>query len=343
MKLKEQLLGLLGLGIASLPVLVMGSAASGGPAAGRPEGAAVAPSTPLPGQGLAQHPFLYCGQWDTRKKEQTLYVIRDGKVAWSYSISEKDHYFVDATMLSSGNVIFARKHGATEVTPDKKVVWHYDAPSGTEVHSVQPIGPDRVLFMQCGNPAKLVVMHKATGKAETELVLPTRKPENVHGQFRHVRMTTTGTFLVPHMDMGKVVEYDAAGKEVWSVEAKSCWAAVRLKNGNTLISGNQHGSVREVNPRGETVWEINKNDLPGIPLHTVQEVSRLANGNTVICNWVGGVKKADWPTVVQIIEVTPDKNVVWALREWTDPDLGPASSIQLLDEPGVAENGDLQR
>ena len=32
-----------------------------------------------------------------------------------------------------------------------------------------------------------------------------------------------------------------------------------------------------------------------------------------------------------------------ALREWTDPDLGPASSIQLLDEPGKAENGDLQR
>jgi hypothetical protein len=31
------------------------------------------------------------------------------------------------------------------------------------------------------------------------------------------------------------------------------------------------------------------------------------------------------------------------LSEWKNPDLGPASSIQLLDEPGVAENGDLQR
>ncbi|MGA2705933.1 MAG: hypothetical protein ABSH35_33235 [Isosphaeraceae bacterium] len=44
-----------------------------------------------------------------------------------------------------------------------------------------------------------------------------------------------------------------------------------------------------------------------------------------------------------MLEVTPDKKLVWALREWTDPaDLGPASSLQLLDEPGVAENGDLQ-
>jgi hypothetical protein len=332
MKRKVRLTGLLGLVIACVPAVAEGPQGSGG-----------AVAQPLPGKGLAQHPFLYCGQWDTRKPVQTMYVIRDGKVAWSYSISEKDNYFVDAAMLSNGNILFARKHGVTEVTPDKKVAWNYDALKGTEVHSAQPIGKDKVLFMQCGNPAKLILMDKTTNKAEKELVLQTRRPENVHGQFRHVRMTKVGTFLVPHMDMGKVVEYDAAGKEVWSVEAKSCWAAVRLKNGNTLISGNQNGYVREVNAKGETVWEVNKNDLPGITLHTVQEVNRLANGNTVICNWVGSVKKEDWPSVVQIVEVSPEKKVVWALREWTDPDLGPASSIQLLDEPGVAENGDLQR
>jgi hypothetical protein len=44
---------------------------------------------------------------------------------------------------------------------------------------------------------------------------------------------------------------------------------------------------------------------------------------------------------VQLIEVTPGKKVVWALRDWKT--LGPASSTQVLDEPGVAENGDLQR
>jgi hypothetical protein len=329
MKRAAPLWGLLALGVAGFAAWSAQAPAS--------------PDDPLPGQGLAQHPFLYCGQWDTRKPAQTLYVIRDGKVAWSYSISAKDNYFVDATMLSNGNVIFARKHGATEVTPDKQVAWNYDAPPGAEVHSAQPVGRDRVLLMQCGDPAKLILMDKKSGKAEKELVMRTRRPDNVHGQFRHVRMTKAGTFLVPHMDLGVVVEYDANGKEIWSVEAKSCWAAVRLKNGHTLISGNQNGYVREVNAKGETVWEVNKNDLPGITLYTVQEVSRLANGNTVICNWVGGVKKADWPTVVQVIEVTPDKKVVWALREWTDPDLGPASSVQLLDEPGVAEDGDLQR
>ena len=61
----------------------------------------------------------------------------------------------------------------------------------------------------------------------------------------------------------------------------------------------------------------------------------------MICNWVGGVKRPDWPTVVQVIEVTPDKKVVWALQDWKN--LGPSSSIQLLDERGAAEKGELQR
>ena len=54
-----------------------------------------------------------------------------------------------------------------------------------------------------------------------------------------------------------------------------------------------------------------------------------------------GLAQQNWPTVVQLIEVTPGKKVVWALRDWTT--LGPASSTQLLDEPGAAERGQLQR
>ena len=309
-------------------------------AAPTPEAKPVTEAINLPGKGLAQHPFLYCGEWDTRKPEQTMFIIRNGKVTWTYSVSNKEE-LDDCTMLTNGNIVFARRTGAGEVTPDKKIVWNYDAPEGAEVHTAQPVGKDKVLIMQNGNPAKLMLINKKSGKVEKELTLPTRDPNHVHGQFRHIRMTKTGNFLVAHLDLGKVVEYSKDGKELWSVPAPSAWAAVRLKNGNTLISGNQNGWVREVNPKGETVWEINKDDLPGIPLHTVQEVERLANGNTLINNWIGGVKKPDWPTVVQLIEVTPDKKVVWALKDWDT--LGPASSTQLLDEPGNPEKGDQQR
>jgi Mal s 1 allergenic protein-like len=300
----------------------------------------------LPGNGLLRHPFLYAGEWQNHSMtDQTMYIVRNGKIVWSYTMPERGEYG-DATMLSNGNIVFSRSSGASEITPDKKITWNYDAPEGTQVHTCQPIGKDRVFICQNGLPAKAMIINTKTGKIEMEHVLQTKSstdPKTIHGQFRHIRMTKDSTFLVAHLDLGKVIEYDKNWNPIWSVDAPSAWAAVRLKNENTLISGNQHGYVREVNPKGEVVWEINKDDLPGIHLYTVQEVDRLANGNTVICNWFGGVKKEDWSKVVQIIEVTPDKKVVWALRQWADPDLGPASSIQLLDEPGIPENADLQR
>jgi hypothetical protein len=119
---------------------------------------------------------------------------------------------------------------------------------------------------------------------------------------------------------------------------------VRLKNGNTLIAEDASRYVREVNSKGETVWELTQADVPTIKLFNIQTAMRLANGSTVISNRCAGNKNTEeWAGTVQIFEVTPDKKVVWALASWKDPDLGPATSIQLLDETGVVENGDLQR
>jgi hypothetical protein len=313
--------------------------------------AAAAAGTPeaLPGKGAAQHPFLYAGEWDTRKPmEQSIFIVRDGKVVWQYSMplrteTNRIQEFDDATLLSNGNIIFSRMSGAGEVNPDKKLVWDYPAPPGTEVHSIQYAGKDRVLIMQNGNPAKALIINTANGKIEKEIPIPTTV-SGTHGQFRHIRMTGAGTILVPHMGEGKVVEYDMDGQVVWSVAAKSPWQAVRLKNGNTLIAGDASRYAREVNSKGETVWEFTQADVPNIKLFNIQTAMRLANGNTVISNWCAGNKNTEeWAGTVQILEVTPDKKVVWALSSWKDPDLGPATSIQLLDEPGVVENGDLQR
>ena len=306
---------------------------------------AATPAATLPGKGLAQHPFLYCGEWQDRgHSDQLMVIVREGKVAWSYAIPGKEEYG-DCSMLSNGNIVFSRRLGASEVTPDKKIVWHYDAPPKTEIHTTWPIGLDRVLIMQNGDPAKLLIVKKASNTIEKEITLSTKRPENVHGQFRHVRMTPAGTFLVAHLDLGKVVEYDQSGKEIWSVPAPSAWAAVRLKNGNTLISGNQQKYVREISPDKKVVWELGQADVD-FPLFVLQEATRLANGNTLINNWVStnNLPRDRWPGTVQLFEVTPDKKVVWKVSSWKDPNLGPASATQLLDEPGVPERpGDLQR
>ncbi len=298
----------------------------------------------LPGDGLKTHSFVYAGEWDTRKPDaQSLFVVRDGKIVWSITIplhtpAGRAQEFDDATLLPNGNIIFAQMSGAGEVTPDKKMVWEYPAPPGTEIHSIQSIGKDLVLIARNGNPALAMIINTATGAVVKEVRIPTTTT-NTHGQYRHIRMTKKHTIVVPLLSEGRVVEYDLEGREVWSVAAQSPWSAVRLKNGNTLIAGDWSTYVREVNPKGETVWEFTQADVPEIKLFNTQTAHRLANGNTVICSWVGGHQKTeDWPHTVQVLEVTPGKKVVWALRSWEDPvDLGPATHIQLLDEPGDHE------
>jgi len=183
----------------------------------------------LPGKGLAQHDFLYCGEYDTRKAMQTIFMVKGGKVVWTYEIPINDHNHVlsefdDIHMLSNGNILFACKTGWGEVTPDKQGVYSYECPKGTECHSVQPIGLDKVLFMQNGTPAKLILMNIKTGKVEMEHEMNSKSPDDpksVHGEFRHVRMTKSGTYLIAHMDLGKVIEYDKDWKEIWQCDAPS--------------------------------------------------------------------------------------------------------------------------
>jgi hypothetical protein len=165
-----------------------------------------------------------------------------------------------------------------------------------------------------------------------------KNPLRAHGQFRRARLTDAGTLLVAHLDSSKVVEYDATGKEIWSVNVPFPWSATRLKNGNTLVV-NTH--VCEINPKGEIVWEFTPADLPEYTVGGLQTATRLPNGNTLINNWAnlwhGQIDPTNAP--VQAWEVTPDKKIIWALRSWSPPaDLGPATTIQLLDKPNVPED-----
>jgi hypothetical protein len=134
-----------------------------------------------------------------------------------------------------------------------------------------------------------------------------------------------------------VVEYDKDFHVIWSYAIRTPWAAVRLKNGNTLISNEADRLAREVNSKGETVWEFKLSELPTeLGFSGSQSCVRLANGNTIFCS------RADDGKRPQLVEITAEKKVVWALKDWRD--LGPATAIQVLDEPGIPERpGDLQR
>ncbi len=281
----------------------------------------------LPGKGLAQHPMLYIGEGYNK-----IFLVNNGKVLWTYSTG-KGWEYDDIWMLSNGNILFTRMQYIAEVTPEKEVVWRYDAPEGTEIHACQPIGLDKVLFIQNDLPPKLMVVNIKTKEVEVKHDLPCKSltdPKTVHAQFRRVRYTAQGTYLVPFLTMGQVIEYDKDFNEIWKYEIDTPWAAIRLKNGNTLITDERHKLTVEVNPQKEKVWELKPEDLPEeYRFLNTQTCTRLANGNTIICSRGGNGKGP------QLVEVTPDKKVAWVLWDWEN--LGPATAVQILDDPGIPE------
>jgi hypothetical protein len=295
----------------------------------------------LPGNGLAQHPMLYIGEGYNK-----MFLVNDGKVVWTYSTGSGNEYD-DVWMLSNGNILFSRMQYIAEVTPDKQVVWKFDAAPGTEIHCCQPIGQDKVLFIANGLPPKLMVVNTKTNAVEVshELdYLQPPDPKTVHPQFRRVRLTAAGTYLVPYLNMHKVVEYDKDFNPIWTFTLDDLprgiriaqtkftpWAAIRLKNGNTLISDESGKSEIEVTPDKKIAWSLTPDDLPKEYRYlNTQTCTRLANGNTIVCS------RGNNGAGPQLVEVTPDKKVAWVL--WDPNTLGPATAVQILDDPGVPEN-----
>lgn len=277
--------------------------------------------------------MLYAGESHDRK----LFLLKDGGVAWSYNDPSGKGEISDAILLSNGDILFAHQFAVEEISPEKKIVWRYDAPPGSEIHTAVPIGSDRVLFVQNGTTAMIRVVNKRSGVFEKELPLKTRLPVSVHGQFRHARLTRAGTLLVAHMDLDKVVEYDSAGNELWSFPASHPWGVTPLDTANVLITDSV--GVREVNRRGDVVWSFRPQDTPDYKFDSLQQAWRLRNGNTVVNNWINEWSAKPNDQTLQAIELTPDKKVAWVLRSWSAPaDLGPATTMQFLDSPQNPED-----
>lgn len=276
---------------------------------------------------LGKHDFFYAGE----SKRLRMFIVKGGQVAWDYENKEWKGEISDAVLLRGGNILIAHQYGIAEIGADKSTVWHYDAPSGTEIHTIQPIGDTHILFVQNGKPAKAVVMEIPSLKIVREFELPTSPKGSVHGQFRNARLTSRGTLLVANMSMGFVAEYTADGKEVDRWAAPRVWSVSELAKGNLLITDSK-GGVTELSREGKVIWNA---DVKAYGAAQTQKSVRLKDGNTIVTNWYNEWNKTPMDTAnapVQAVEVDKDGNMVWKLCEWRMPDLGPATTFQPLDQ-----------
>ncbi|MCA9262288.1 MAG: PQQ-binding-like beta-propeller repeat protein [Planctomycetales bacterium] len=272
----------------------------------------------------------------------------DGKVLWETPWGG----IHDIHVLPSGNIMVQRDNRQiVEIDRDtKEVVWSYDstrqngnAGQPIEVHAFQPLPNGHVMIAESGRGRIIEIDREGTIRKEIALRIDNPSP---HRDTRLVRRLENGNYLVCHEGDGAVREYDrATGEVVWDFAVplfgesprpghgpeafgNQAFAAVRLQNGNTLIStGNGHG-VLEVTAEKEIVWRLMQNDLPGITLAWVTTLEILPCGNYVIGNCHAG------PGNPLLIEIEPaTKRVVWTLDQFEL--LGNSvSNSQLLDVAG---------
>jgi hypothetical protein len=254
-----------------------------------------------------------------------LIIDEKGAVTWDYPCNYTSH---DISALPNGNFLLNTGPATVvEVTPDKEIVWQYTAQpiapytGAVEVHGFQRLKNGLTMIAETGN--RRIVEVDKDGKVVHEVPLTVEHPSS-HRDTRLVRKLDNGHYLVCHEGDGVVREYDPQGKVVWSYKMDlngqpetpnhdghgiNVFGAVRLRNGDTLIAGGNNNRVFEVTPEGKTVWSVERDELPGIHLCWITTVELLPNGHIVFGNTHAG------PDNPQLIEVTPDKKVVWTLKD----------------------------
>lgn len=252
-----------------------------------------------------------------------------GKTEWEKKIGPLH----DLHLLSNGNVLMQTSWTELmEVEPASgMVVWQYNSAKAggnagkpVEVHAFQRLDNGWTMIAESG-PARIIEVD-AAGEIQHTVKLKVSKP-HPHRDTRLVRKLASGNYLVCHEGDGLVREYQPDGSTAWEYEVplfdqkpagghgveawgNQCYCALRLANGNTLIStGNGHGVI-EVTPEKKIVWHLAQNDLPGIKLAWVTTLQVLPTGNIVLGNC--HAREAN----PQVIEITRDKKVVWKFHDF---------------------------
>ncbi len=285
----------------------------------------------------------------TQGNDKLAIVDADGQTEWEM----KWGGIHDIYVLKNGHIL-VQQGGAkvAEIDPrTKQVVWSYDSAKQNgnegkpvEVHAFQPLENGQVMIAESG--VGRIIEVDRDGKIHKEVKLKVNHP-HPHTDTRLVRKLANGNYLVCHEGDGVVREYDGkSGAVTWEFEVpmfgkaakgghgpeafgNKCFAAVRIKNGNTLIAtGNGH-SVIEVTPAKDVVWKIEQNDLPGIRLAWVTTLEVLPNGNYVIGNCHAGEGQP------LLIELEPKaKKVVWQFDQYSKFG-NSVSNSQILDVEGA--------
>jgi hypothetical protein len=264
---------------------------------------------------------------------KTAIIGEDAKTEWDYRGGSRDGF-----VLPNSNILIAWSDRVEEVTRDRQVVFSYKrSPANSEIGTTQRLYNGNTLVTELGSrPRLLEIDPRGNMVRETPLQPET---DNAHMQTRMARQLRNGNYLVPHLLAFAFKEYSPDGKivrvfktdlaEIGGRPAENWpFTAIRLDDGNTVISLTHGNKVVEMNPRGEIVWKVTNEEVRGLFKDPCGS-QRLANGNTVIGSH--GANQG-----ISMVEVSPDKKIVWTSDH---PLAAGVHHFQILTTNGQPEPG----
>lgn len=283
-------------------------------------------SADQPAASAIRHSYLVLGG-------KTAIIGEDGKAAWEYTGGSRDGF-----VLPNGNVLIAYSDKVEEVTRDKQVVFSYQrSKDNSEIGTTQRLYNGNTLVTELGRRPRLLEVNP---KGEIVVDVPLQpETENAHMQTRMARQLRNGNYLVPHLLAFAVKEYAPDGKvirvfktdfeELGGRKAENWpFTAIRLDNGNTVVSLTHGNKVVELSPRGEIVWKVTNDDVGGLFKDPCGS-QRLANGNTVVGSHAASQG-------ISMVEVTPENKIVWTSDH---PLAAGVHHFQILTTNGKPEPG----
>lgn len=224
---------------------------------------------------------------------------KSGKVDWSTDLVRSVHRI---QQLENGNIITQQGWGKlVEINPQGEIVWQYDAANrnGNRGKKLEVHA-----FQRLDNGNTMLIENgvgriiEVTPQGEIVHQIKYRVSEpNAHRDVRMARQLSSGNYLVCHEGDGRITEYAHDGNIVWDYEVP--------------LFGKQRAPGH-----GSEAWG-----------NQAFNALRLTNGNTLIATGNGH----------SVIEVTPDKKVVWAVHQNDLPGITLAWTTSLE----VLPNGNL--
>lgn len=167
---------------------------------------------------------------------------RNGKILWEHRLANGP---LEVQRLPNGNTFLATNYELLEVTREGKVVFSKQDNSG-KFFSGQKLPNGNILY---GLYTGAIVEIDRSGKEV--LRFPIERPRGL----ANIVPLPGGRYLMPLAGSGRIVEMDCTGKVTREINLPGANSVALLPGGNLLVGSHLLNNVREIDARGNVLWE----------------------------------------------------------------------------------------